>query len=97
MPNTKPLVAVATLCEQILEEKDGVVSVIRVVDTYHVEPPKDLPAGKVAVIALKLLLSLKSGDLTGSHEVRVALRRHLPANRSSFIGSRCSSKAESTA
>jgi hypothetical protein len=51
MPNTKPLVAVATLCEQILEEKDGVVSVIRVVDTYHVEPPKDLPAGKVAVIA----------------------------------------------
>ena len=41
MPNTKPLVAVATLCEQILEEKDGVVSVIRVVDTYHVEPPWD--------------------------------------------------------
>jgi hypothetical protein len=46
MPNTKPLVAVATLCEQILGEKDGVVSVIRVVDTYYVEPPKGLPAGR---------------------------------------------------
>jgi hypothetical protein len=74
MPNTKPLVAVATLCEQILEEKDGVVSAIRVVDTYYVEPPKDLPAGKVAGIPLKMLLSLKSGDLTGSHEIRVVLR-----------------------
>jgi hypothetical protein len=74
MPNTKPLVAVATLCEQILEEKDGVVSAIRVVDTYYVEPPKDLPAGTVAGIPLKLLLSLKSSDLTGPHEVRVVLR-----------------------
>jgi hypothetical protein len=80
MPNTKPLVAIATLCEQILEDKDGVVSAIRVVDTYYVEPPKDLPAGKVAGIELKLLLSLKSGDLTGAHEVRLVLRT--PAGKS---------------
>jgi hypothetical protein len=74
MPNTKPLVAVATLCEQILEEKDNVLSAVRVVDTYYVDPPPDLPAGKVAGINLKLLLSLKSGDLMGSHEVRLVLR-----------------------
>lgn len=74
MPNTRPLVAMAAVCEQILEEKDNVLSAIRLVDTFYVAPAPELPAGNLAGINLKLLVALKSGDVTGRHELRLVLR-----------------------
>jgi hypothetical protein len=75
MPNVKPLVSVAAVCEQVLEEKDRVLSAIRLVDTFYVAPPPpDFPAGTTPGIDLKVLVSLKSGDLTGTHDIRLVLR-----------------------
>jgi hypothetical protein len=68
MKNTKPYVAIATVCEKVLLEKDGVVSVIRVVDTFTVA---ELPAGALPNLALTAMIALKAGDLVG--ESRLSL------------------------
>jgi hypothetical protein len=80
MANTKPFVAVACFCEQVLEEKeDGVLSAIRIVDTYIIPP---LPAGvEVApdaqpqVILVRGLISLKSGDVIGTGKVGLVMHK----------------------
>ena len=73
MANTKPLVAVACFCEQLLIEGDNVPSAIRIVDTYKFTvPPEATP-----VIAVKGLISLKSGDVTGTHIVELILENPL--------------------
>ena len=50
MPNTKPLVAAALICERVLREESDVLSAIRIVDTYKtklvkmgLQPPTDEP------------------------------------------------------
>lgn len=80
MANTKPFVAAAYFCEQILEERDNVLSAIRIVDTYTITPPTpgtvmppDAPFGFVVV---RGLISLKSGDVVGNG--RVGLIMHKP-------------------
>jgi hypothetical protein len=64
MATTKPFVAAACFCENLLVEKDAVMSAIRIVDTYILLPlppevtiPADVMRG---VILLKGLISLKS-------------------------------------
>ncbi|MBX3693737.1 MAG: hypothetical protein KF790_01045 [Steroidobacteraceae bacterium] len=74
MANTKPFVVVATSCEKILTEKDGVCSLIRIVDTYHIpdispEVPPD------AQMPFQALIVLKSGDLKGQFEVGLQIRK----------------------
>ena len=74
MDNPKPVVVVACICEKVLQEKDGVNSLIRIVDTFHVTlPEKELPAGVNAAISLTLYVSLRSEDVTGRHEVGLVL------------------------
>ncbi len=63
--NPKPYVAVATICERVLEEKEGTLSAIRIVDTVKVEVPETIPADAKPVINLSALVSLKSGDARG--------------------------------
>jgi hypothetical protein len=77
MANTKPFVAVACFCENLLEESDGVLSAIRIVDTYHVQVPPNLPENTLPVIEMKGLVSLKSGDLTGSYTVGLVMENSL--------------------
>jgi hypothetical protein len=53
----EPRLRVGTLCERTLEEKDGVLSLIRLIDRLvitaeGVEVPKDLPPGQVAVMVV---------------------------------------------
>ena len=44
MPDERPYLAAALMCERVLEEKDRVLSVIRIVDNYFVQAsPEDLP------------------------------------------------------
>jgi hypothetical protein len=50
----QPRLRVGTLCERTLEEKDGVLSLIRLIDRLVItaegtDVPKDLPAGQVPV------------------------------------------------
>ena len=83
MPNTRPLVSVACICERVLEEKDGVLSAIRLVDLFFVEKADDanvVPTGQpvgpksMTAISATAFVVLKSGDLKGSFEVYVKLR-----------------------
>jgi hypothetical protein len=79
MANTKPYVAAACFCEQILQEPDGVLSAIRIVDTYIIQPvPQGVqvaPDGVVGFIVVKGLISLKSGDLVGNGKVGLILHK----------------------
>jgi hypothetical protein len=85
MPNTKPLVSVACVCEKILQEKDGVLSAIRLVDTIYIERMVEaLPENLKPGFQIAALVSLKSGDIIGEQEVRVVLRK--PSGEVNDIG-----------
>lgn len=64
--NTKPYVALACICEKMLQDKDGVASLIRIVDTYSLNIPPDAPKDVVPAFEVICVVSLKSGDLVGS-------------------------------
>lgn len=70
MANMKPFVTVACFCEKVLEEADHVMTAIRIVDIYYVPPIPDAgPDGPFPAIVVEGLVSLKSGDLVGSHTI----------------------------
>lgn len=68
MASPKPYVQVATLCEKLLQEKDGVFSAIRIVDTFGVVMPENLmdglPDGVKPGLTMHLMVCLKAGDAT---------------------------------
>ncbi len=76
----KPYVQVAALFEKVLEEKDGVRSLIRMVDIFTVAiPPAEvmtkMPEGLSPLVAMQLVVSLKSaGELVGDYEIQIQLR-----------------------
>lgn len=69
--DTGPYVQAATLCEKVLVERDGVLSVIRMVDRLTISPVgPDLPSRMpTTVTKLAVLVSLKSGNVQGSFEI----------------------------
>lgn len=72
-----PFVTVATFCERVLEEKDGVHTLVRVVDTFFIDPPPatiSLPPGVKAAIQAFLMVIVKSGDFRGDATLSVRLR-----------------------
>jgi len=77
MANAKPYVAVACVCEQVLIEPDNVASIIRIVDTYTLDPLPVPPAGVKLQphVPLNAFVSIKSGDVRGAHEVGLLLRK----------------------
>ena len=75
MSNTKPLVAQACVCEQMLQDKDGVSSLIRVVDTFYLaDPPAGVPDNIKAAIQCTAVVSLKSGALKGKSVASLRIR-----------------------
>ena len=68
-----PYIQAAALCEQVIEERSGVLSLIRIIDTIvHTEARPDAPAEMPLVnYPLKLVLMLKSGRARGRHEFKV--------------------------
>src|SRR5712692_2849992 len=76
MPNTKPYVSVACVCEKAIIEPDNVTSLIRIVDTFHLQVPAGpLPPGVGGVVGLTVFVAIKSGDVTGQHEIGLVLRK----------------------
>lgn len=79
MANTKPFVALACFCENVLEESDGVVSAIRIVDIYTIPPPPDnvqlAPDAIRGIILLKGLIALKAGDVKGPGTIHLIMQR----------------------
>jgi hypothetical protein len=76
-----PSVQIAAFCERVLQEGDGVLSLIRVVDrltaaTQDPGAPETMPPFPVN---LTLVLALKSGFLRGRHDVQ--LRSFTPSQQ----------------
>lgn len=73
MRNSKPFVSVAAFCEKVLEDRDGVLSAIRLVDTFelaaHPSTFGDLRPG----IEVSGIIALKSGPLVGSYTVGLVM------------------------
>lgn len=68
-----PYIQVAAICDQVIEDKTGALSLIRIIDTLtHTEARPDAPAEMPAVpYRLKLVLMLKSGRAKGRHEIKI--------------------------
>src|SRR5574341_341076 len=70
-----PYLAVAVLCERVLEERDGVLSIVRIVDRLTTtiagpDAPERMPANPVN---LTLLVGLKSGFVRGRHDIEIKI------------------------
>jgi hypothetical protein len=74
--DTGPYVNVAAFCERVLDEKDGVLSAIRIVDTTNIQAqgpaaPDEIPPG--GAIDTTLLVVLRAGKARGAQKVQVIL------------------------
>jgi hypothetical protein len=69
-----PFIQAAALCEQVIEDKTGVLSLIRIVDTItHTEARPDAPIDMPPVTyPLKMVIMLKSGRSRGRHELKIS-------------------------
>lgn len=83
-----PYVAFACMCEKVLQEQDGVLSAIRIVDSLHMRPvpqeneaaksggPSAAKAGGTPIAGINILIGLKSGDYRGTG--KLILKAHSP-------------------
>jgi hypothetical protein len=77
MNTPRPYVAVL-LCEKVLQEKDGGITLVRIADRIHYSLQMmggDFPQNIKPVIGLQGLLSVKSGPVTGDHVVEIVLEK----------------------
>ena len=68
-----PYIQMAGLCEQVIEDKTGVLSLIRVIDTItHTAAGPDAPTEMPPVnYPMKMVIMLKSGRARGRHELKI--------------------------
>jgi hypothetical protein len=86
MQSPKPFVNIACLCEKILTEKDDVLSLIRLVDSFTVSIPPNMPTDTKPHLTLNAVLGLRQppGEtITGKHVVK--MRLHGPTKASSEV------------
>ncbi len=73
-----PYLELAVLCERVLEERDGVLSLVRLVDRLEVTVPGPAGAAGPAALApvqLFAVVGFKSGQARGRHQLRLTLER----------------------
>lgn len=66
-----PYLACATVCEKILQERDGVLSLVRVVDRFTITGPS--PSMPEITMAITMLVKLVSGGARGKHAVTLRI------------------------
>lgn len=65
----RPYLAMAVFCEKVLQEKDGVVSLIRIVDQLGVAGPADqMPPTQIQLMAI---VAFKAGFMRGKLMVKL--------------------------
>lgn len=68
----KPLLQAATICERVITEKDGVITLIRIIDSITVSSDKDeLPPGTLVVTTAVIF---KSGEALGKRNITLIAR-----------------------
>lgn len=79
----RPLLAAAFLCERILQEKDDVVTAVRIVDTLFVSVPPNMSAelGKPVIQITALLAFKKASPGSGVEKHRATVRLHSPSGK----------------
>jgi hypothetical protein len=75
----KPYLMAALLCERILQEKDEVLSAIRIADTFYVTVPKNLAPEVKPAIQLTMLLGFKKRIHTEAEKHFLTLRIKAPS------------------
>src|SRR6266545_2505749 len=75
MANAKPFVKMACLCEKVLTEKDGVQTIVRVVDSFFIQPipAKVLEMGATPQVELTLVVALSANGNVGKHDLGIQL------------------------
>ncbi len=68
-----PYITAAVICEKVLEDKEGVLSLIRLIDriTVTAQGPAIPEALPPATLQMTLVISLKSGDARGRHSLKI--------------------------
>jgi hypothetical protein len=68
-----PYVQVACICETVIEDKAGVISLIRIIDVLTHEARGPNPPEQMVPIQFrgKLVLMLKSGETRGRHDLTI--------------------------
>jgi hypothetical protein len=71
-----PYLTAALICERVLDEKDNVKSIIRIVDRVNhqvvgPDPPREMPP--IKGYRLTMLLQFKSGRARGAHALKLRL------------------------
>ena len=75
-----PYLAAAVFCEKVLQERDGVASLIRIIDRTTVTLGKDAPPDLPVTLEPMLFLSFKSGF--AKEKMPVVIRPLSPAGQS---------------
>jgi len=75
-PSSGPFLTTAVLCERVLEEKDGALSIIRVIDRVVAQLVPEAPP---PVFNCKVVITLRSGTAQGRSTVNV--RRQKPSGQ----------------
>ena len=70
----KPYIAVATFCEKALEEKDGVYTLVRIIDSVTVRVDPALARQGKPAIQVTLFVIFRAGDAHGKYTVAFVLR-----------------------
>jgi len=68
-----PYIQMAGLCEKVIEDKTGALSLIRIIDTItHTEARPDAPAEMPPVnYPMQMVIMLKAGRARGRHELKI--------------------------
>lgn len=66
----RPFVQVATICQNVLQERDGTLSLIRILDNIEV-PPSDVYGDKALVQNITAVVVLRCGSLQGDYDLKI--------------------------
>lgn len=74
MDKPRPYILAALLCENVIEDKTGSLSVIRIADKVEFET-QGMPEGYKPVIAIKGLVAIRSGPVKGEFILTMKVMR----------------------
>jgi Family of unknown function (DUF6941) len=77
MPNTGPYIQTACICEKVLQEVDGALSAIRIIDRQLLNVPANLSPDALPSVQVNhtLLICLKSGEARGSMSLTLTVEQ----------------------
>src|SRR5262245_12108413 len=73
-----PFLAAAVFCESIMQDKDGVASAIRILDTMQIlispQAPPDVPSKDQPLqLVQHILIIIRTGDEPGKHRLKLVI------------------------